>query len=68
MFFNLPYPFVLFIQDFKDKAITRKILNFMVHCGFKGKGCEWTGELRSFQVHYMCYRRINFFTCYVDTE
>ena len=60
--------FSFFLQVFKDTAITRKTLNFMVHCGFKGNGCEWTGKLSTLEVYNMCYERINFSIYYVDNK
>ena len=60
--------FSFFFQVFKDKAITWKILSFMVYCGFKGKGCTWIGELRTLKVYDICYEGINFSICYVENK
>ena len=35
----------------KEKAVERRILGLKVYCKYKGKGCNWTGELRDLEKH-----------------
>ena len=40
----------LFIQFFRDVAWERDILSLRVKCKMNKRGCDWTGELRHYEV------------------
>ena len=40
----------LFLQFFPDVAWERNILSLRVKCKMSKRGCDWTGQLRHFQV------------------
>ena len=43
------FVFLLF-QFFRDVAWERNILSLRVKCKMSKRGCDWTGQLRHFQV------------------
>ena len=40
-----------FFTDFEDKRMQQTLYDFQVHCTYKSKGCEWSGELRELDGH-----------------
>lgn len=44
----------LFIQFFRDVAWERDILSLRVKCKMNERGCDWTGQLRHYEVMCSC--------------
>lgn len=44
----------LFIQFFRDVAWERDILSLRVKCKMNERGCDWTGQLRHYEVICSC--------------
>lgn len=50
--FDVMYVLLCMLQVFYDVAYEREILSLRVKCKKNERGCDWTGELRQYEVAF----------------